>query len=307
MDPIVTRRRRSPTGGLILIVIGLFFLLIKLHPELEPWPIIGRYWPVILIVIGLGRIWDALLYRRDPSAPRGTHHAGIWTAFIILLILFGFALWKGRGENYTRHDSRSVEVQGAKSVSASIDLPAGSLSIGSGSSKLLDADFRYRESEGIPRVDYNVSGDHGDLSIAAEEKRLHIGTTHAAWDLHFADAVPLDLAVQMGVGQSQLRVGKLSLTHLDVRIGAGEMQLDLTGDRKMNLSAEIQGGVGSATIYLPKDVGVKVHASGGIGAVSTHGMAKDDDDYVNSAYGKTPATITLDIQGGVGAIDLVQR
>ncbi len=62
-----------------------------------------------------------------------------------------------------------------------------------------------------------------------------------------------------------------------------------------------------ATIYLPKDVGVKVHASGGIGAVNTDGMTKDDDDYVNAAYGKTPATITLDIHGGIGAINLVQR
>jgi predicted membrane protein len=85
------------------------------------------------------------------------------------------------------------------------------------------------------------------------------------------------------------------------------MQLDLTGARKTNLDAEIQGGVGEATIYLPKDVGVKVHASGGIGAVNTDGMTKDDDDYVNAAYGKTPATITLDIQGGIGAINLVQR
>ena len=90
-------------------------------------------------------------------------------------------------------------------------------------------------------------------------------------------------------------------------IGAGEMQLDLTGARKNNLDVEVQGGVGSATIALPKDVGVKVHASGGIGAVSTDGLTKQDDDYINSAYGKTPATITVDIQGGVGAISLLQR
>ena len=111
----------------------------------------------------------------------------------------------------------------------------------------------------------------------------------------------------MGAGQSDLQLRDLDVRRVDINIGAGEMQLDLTGARKNNLDVEIQGGVGSATIALPKDVGAKVHASGGIGAVSADGLTKQDGDYINSAYGKTPATITVDIQGGVGAISLVER
>ena len=307
MDVTGVRRRRSPTGGLILIAVGCFFLLLTLRPEFDPWPILAHYWPVILIVIGLGRIWDALLSRRNAdSAPSGRHF-GAWLALVILLVLFGIALWKGRAGNYMRHETQAVELNGAKRVNASVELPAGTLQLSGGSPKLLDADFVFRESEGKPRVDYIVSGDHGDLTVAGEEKRLHIGTTHSSWDLRFSNDVPLDLNVEMGAGQSNLRLRDLNVTHLKVNIGAGEMELDLTGDRKNNLDADIQGGVGSASIYLPKDVGVKVHASGGIGAISTHGMTKEDDDYVNAAYGKTPVTITLEIQGGVGAIDLVQR
>jgi hypothetical protein len=301
------RRRRSPTGGLILIVIGAFFLLVTLHPEFDPWPIFARYWPVILIVIGLGKIWDAFLHRQNPDAPPARRHSGAWMALIILVVLFGLALWRGRAGTYMIHESQSVERQGAKTVSADIEIPAGSLTLSGGSAKLLDADFSFRESERKPHVDYSVSGDHGNLNISGEEKRLHLGTTHSAWDLRFANDVPLDLNVRMGTGHSDLRLRDLNVTHLEVNIGAGQMQLDLTGARKSNLDAEVQGGVGAATIYLPKDVGVKVHASGGIGSISTDGMTKDDDDYINAAYGKTPATITLDIQGGIGAINLVQR
>ncbi|MGH8316162.1 MAG: toast rack family protein [Candidatus Acidiferrales bacterium] len=303
----IPRRRRSPTGGLILIVIGVFFLLVTLRPELNPWPILAHYWPVILIVIGLGKIWDAYRFGQNPDDPTTRRCSGAWTALVILIVLFGAALWRGRAENVIRHDSQSIERQGAKTVSADIELPAGELKVSGGSTKLLDADFRYRESEGKPHVDYSVNGDHGQLDVNAEEKHLHIGTTHAEWDLRFANDVPLDLDIRMGAGHSDLRLHDLNVTHLEVNIGAGEMQLDLTGERKANLDADIQGGVGSASIYLPKDVGVRVHASGGIGAISTDGLTKEDDDYVNSAYGKTPATITLEIQGGVGAINLVQR
>jgi len=308
MDPInIPRRRRSPTGGLILITIGLFFLLVTLRPEFNPWPIFAHYWPVILIVIGLGRIWDAYLYRQHPDELPVRRHTGAWAALLILIVFFALALWRGRAEGYIRHDSQSIERQGANTVSADIEIPAGTLKLSGGSTKLLDADFRYRESEGKPHVDYAVTGDHGQLSVNAEEKRLHIGTTHAEWNLRFANEVPLDLNIHMGAGQSDLRLHDLNVARLDVNIGAGEMELDLTGERKKNLDVEIQGGVGSASIYLPKDVGVRVHATGGIGAVSTDGLTKEDDDYVNSAYGKSPATITLDIQGGIGSINLVER
>jgi len=300
-------RRRSPTGGLILIVIGVFFLFVKLHPEFDPWPILAHYWPVILIAIGLGKILDALLYRRDPNAPPVARHAGAWIALAVLIIFFGLALWKGRTGNFMRHETQSIELHGAKSVDASIDLPAGTLKLGGGSTKLLDADFLFRESEGKPRINYDVNGDRGNLSLTGEERRLHIGTTHNTWDLRFNDEIPLDLNVQQGAGQSDLRLRDLNLTHLDINVGAGEMQLDLTGPRKSNLDVNLRGGVGSASIYLPKDVGVKVHAYGGIGAISAHDMTKEGDDYVNSAYGKTPATISLEIQGGVGAVDLVER
>jgi hypothetical protein len=307
MDPTRVRRRRSPIGGLILIVIGLLFLLLKFHPELDPWPIFARYWPVILIVIGIGKIWDAFLYRQNPDSPPAARHSGMWVALAILFVLFGLALWKGRAGNYMRHETQSIDRQGAHTVSANIEIPAGTLKLSGGSAKLLDADFLYRESEGKPRVDYNVNGDHGSLSISGEEKRLHLGTTHSTWDLRLAGDMPIDLNLQMGAGHSDLRLGDLDVRRADINIGAGEMQLDLTGARKNNLDVEVQGGVGSATIALPKDFGVKVHASGGIGAISADGLTKQDDDYINSAYGKTPATITVDIQGGVGAISLVQR
>ncbi|HKQ88048.1 MAG TPA: LiaF domain-containing protein, partial [Candidatus Acidoferrales bacterium] len=99
----------------------------------------------------------------------------------------------------------------------------------------------------------------------------------------------------------------LDLTHLEVHMGAGEMVLDLTGQRKQNLSADIHGGVGQARIRLPKDVGVRAHATGGIGAVNAHGLTKQGDDYVNAAYGKTPTTIDLSVEGGIGEIDLDQE
>jgi predicted membrane protein len=108
----------------------------------------------------------------------------------------------------------------------------------------------------------------------------------------------------MGAGQGNLHFHDVPLTRLDLNLGAGQVDVDLTGDRKTDLMADIEGGVGQANIRLPKNVGVIAHASGGIGSISAHGLKHDGDSYTNEAYGKSPATIHLKVEGGIGEIVL---
>jgi predicted membrane protein len=99
----------------------------------------------------------------------------------------------------------------------------------------------------------------------------------------------------------------MDVTEVELHIGAGQVQLDLTGPRKSDLNVSVKGGVGQATIRLPKDVGVTAHASGGIGSVHTEGLHENGSEYTNDAYGKSPHKITLDVQGGIGEIELIQE
>jgi len=122
--------------------------------------------------------------------------------------------------------------------------------------------------------------------------------------LRFGDSVPLDLKIDMGAGQGNLRLRGVPLTKLELNIGAGRVDADLTGDRKEDLTADIEGGVGEADIRLPKNVGVIVQASGGIGRLDTDGLEHQGGSYVNAAYGKSPATIHLKVEGGIGHIIL---
>lgn len=310
MPDEATPRRRSLAGPIILIALGLIFLYASWRPEFDPWPVVWRYWPLLLIFWGLGKMWDSIRERQNPQAHRpgismGTTVAGV--GFVLILFLL---LWHGRGSarpllHGTRHDSQTVDLQGARTVHAKLEMPAGELKISGGSTRLLDADFVYGGSMGTPKVNYSVNGGTGQLNLSQEGgSGIHLGRSENEWTLHFADGVPLELELNMGAGEGNLRMQGIELTRLRVQMGAGELNLDLTGERKNNLDADIQGGVGEATIRLPKSVGVKVHATGGIGAVSSHGLKQDGDEYVNDAYGKSPMTIKLNVQGGVGQINL---
>ena len=202
-------------------------------------------------------------------------------------------------------ESRSVELGDAKSVRAEIHMGAGELKVSGGAAKLLDADFAYNVARWRPEVDYTVSGGQGRLEIRQPTGPSGpMGKARYEWDLRFSDSVPLQLTVELGAGRADFTLGSLSLTNLDLKMGAGETIVDLTGSRKNDVTARIQGGVGKATVRLPQDVGVRVDARGGIGAINAHGFKRDDGAYVNDAYGKSDVTVRVDVQGGVGEINL---
>lgn len=305
--PPLRRRRGSIGGAAILIAIGVLLLLGNLLPDFRAWSVIARYWPVILILLGLGKLWDYSVQSRDPGRRSGL--SGGIIALLILVILFGVAVSRNRGARRwdIQHKSETVELQGAESVRAEFQMPTGELKISGGASKLFEADFDYAESEGDPHTEYDVSGKEGVLRVTQTQS----GDTHVrilgrqnTWKVRMNDRVPIELTVHLGAGQGDLRLQGLLLTRLEVHIGAGELTLDLRGDRSKSLDAEIHGGVGSATIRLPKNVGVRVNASGGIGSINAGGLRRDGDAYVNDAYGKSPVTVRLEIQGGVGEISL---
>jgi hypothetical protein len=225
-----------------------------------------------------------------------------WFAFLSLLIVSGC-----NTENWDsgppQAESRTVKLGGAKSARVEIDMSAGELSVGPGAAELLEADFSYSSSSSRPQLDYNVSDGQGRLKIRQPET-FHGGGGRNAWDLHLSNKVPMELSVKQGAGRAKLNLGGLALSRLDLEIGAGETIVDLTGDWKNNLTASIQGGVGRATVRLPSDVGVRASAQGGIGAIHVRGLKKDGDAYVNEAYGKSPVTVSVQVEGGVGEINL---
>jgi len=310
-------RRSSLVFPILLITIGAIILYSNWRPSFDPWPILWTYWPLILIFIGAGKIWDSWQRRQHPDAPSGgssfgsTLGAVLFVVVLLLLLVNGrrFGRWHNNGTVYAmQHQSRTVDRGDVKNVRATIEMGAGDINLSGGSSHLLEADFDYRASAGTPRVDYSISGVTGDLRISQDDSDKHIGTTSDNhWTLHMANNVPLEIKIDMGAGRGNLRLRDIDVTRLNLDIGAGQVDVDLTGDRKSDLTADIEGGVGEANIRLPKNVGVIVNASGGLGTIDAHGLNHDGSEYTNALYGKSPVTIHLKVEGGVGRIVLTEE
>jgi hypothetical protein len=232
-----------------------------------------------------------------------TNHLLITLVLFAALLLAGCA--SGPRVGVLRTESQSVELGVAESVRVEIKFGAGDLKVTAGAENLLEADFTYNVDELKPKVEYS----DGTLILWQPENEglpdlRGITGFRNEWALSLNDEVPMDLSVNMGAGASELRLGNLSLTRLDITLGAGDSTIDLSGDWARDLHVTINAGAGDITVRLPRDVGARVKVDAGVGTVESPGLKQDGNIYTNTAYSESATMLQVDIDAGVGHITL---
>ena len=294
--------RNPNTGAMILIGIGVLFLLANLG-----------------ILSGIGRLWP--------------------------LVLVGIGAWMlmGRGQNASiRREHFSAPVSGASSAHVKLALPVGESTISSldDPNTLIDADMVF-----LGEMNFVAQGETEKFVSLSQTRDAWVNWMNPAnWNWNQRDgyhstirlntAVPTDLDIQGGVGQSRIDLSKLHLNGLSVSSGLGELDLTLpaTGDSlnahiqvgvgELDLivpagaavNAQIKGGVGETNISLPADAAVRVEASSGVGDVKiAPRLQKVSGENGNFSLGKsgvweTPnfssasRQIVIHYEGGIGEL-----
>jgi hypothetical protein len=262
--------------------------------------------------------------RRWNMITKNSKRLGLLAMVAVLLAACGGGARVGE----LRTESETVELGDAASVRVELDMGAGELDVAGGAAELLEASFTYNVAELKPEVDYRgdtltVRTPNVDTGIASLRD---VADYRYEWDLRLNDDVPMELEVNVGAGRTDLKLGSLSLTKLDVAGGAGEILVDLSGSTSLtkldiaagagdltvdlsgawqnDLEASIAGGIGERILILPRDTGVRVKVELGVGTVDAAGLTKEGEYYTNDAYGQSEATLELELAGGVGGIEL---
>jgi hypothetical protein len=226
----------------------------------------------------------------------------------LLPLTTGCAVGRGEplvvGEMVT--ETQSFEVDGARSLEVDLSVNLGSLRLSGGSEGLADMEFTYNVAEWKPKVDRSERGDRAHLTIEQPDlqDRSIPDDAESRWNVKLNSDVPVTLNLDVGIGESVIALGGTSATSVTIDQGIGEITLDLTGDWANDLEVSIDGGIGTATIRVPEEVGVRVRADAGIGSVSAFGFTRRGDAYVNGSYGETEATIDIAIDAGIGNITI---
>ncbi len=224
---------------------------------------------------------------------------------ILFLAILFVGLWACYPTGEIQEESRTVKLGEAESVEVDLNIGAGQLKLYGSARELMEGNFVYNVERWKPRIDYSISGTRGLLRIRqGKSSGVPIGKKRNRWDISLSNDVPLDLKIDFGAGEGKLDLRGLNLESLNIDMGVGSLTVDLADEWKQDLEISIDGGVGSATVYLPENVGVRVSVDKGIGSVHARDMNKEGHVYTNDAYGKTEVSINMDIEAGIGSIDL---
>lgn len=205
---------------------------------------------------------------------------------------------------------KSAALGSAKQADVHIAMGAGDLTIDGSDlgSNAMEGTFVFAPAETEPIVESNTTGDKVDVTVRhpnVRELTLDFKNVASTWDLALAEGVPMELDISLGAGNGDLDLTGLDLTDLQLDMGAGDVTVDLSGPHTSNLDAKITAGAGEVTIKLPTDVGVRVSGRNeGVGEWSYNGFRVQGDYLVNDAYGTSDTTIELDVQRGIGRVEL---
>lgn len=208
-------------------------------------------------------------------------------------------------EGPPRHDPIAIDLGSTQRANVELDLGAGELNVNGGAQKLVDGTFDYNIAEWKPRVYSSTNGSHATVTIKQPEHVHLMGDQHYAWNLSFNNKVLLDLTLNCGAGHANLHLGDLDLRSVTVHIGVGQVDLDLEGHPTRDYDVNISGGVGQATVRLPKGVGVRAEAHGGIGSINVTGLEHRGDHYENDLYDTANVNVRLKVEGGIGEIRII--
>lgn len=149
----------------------------------------------------------------------------------------------------------------------------------------------------------------GGLSLSA----LGITTVGADLSLGFAEPNPEPLStlrVTAGTGKFiAAGLGNANFDRLTVTGGTGTIDMSFDGAWRRSALADVKAGAGRITLRVPATLGVRVtFASSPISSVETTGFTERQENvYVNAAYGQAPLTLTINVTAGVGSISLISQ
>lgn len=295
-------RRGTYRGGLVgpAILIGAGVVLLMNTLGVWPWSVwwaIIRLWPILLVAAGL----DLILGRRSVW--------GSLLALVLTLAILAGALWLFR-TGLIGQAAATEEVSQAlgEATRAEVVLaPAvGAVHVKAlpESANLVEGMLYLSSGERVRR-DFAVAGETAKLSLRSEGTFAPAfgGWSTKGWELGLNPDVPLKLEVSLGAGQTDLDLTGLTVSDLNVDLGLGQTTVTLPAEGRLRV--KISGAIGQTTIVVPDGMEVRVHLDTAIAARQVPaGYRKQDDVYTSPGYAGAENRVDLEVSQAMGEVTI---
>jgi hypothetical protein len=109
--------------------------------------------------------------------------------------------------------------------------------------------------------------------------------------------------VEVGAASFEARnLGNLNTRRFRLTGGVGEVILDFTGSWQQDMVAEVEMGLGSLTLRLPRGLGVSVVKDGLLASFDSQGLTKRGNTYYSENFEDATNKLALDLDAALGSI-----
>jgi hypothetical protein len=293
-----------------LIGIGVLLLLNNLGiVAWSTWNLIWRFWPLILIAVGI----DIIFGQRSTLG-------AILSAFLVLAILgviAGATFFADQLPMISRiaedtpwekaHVEHALGEFEAAEVFIDFTSPPGEIFALEDDTYLIEGDLAY---QGELIFEVKGTGSRADVTLDSRYTGTWSGfnnIAHADWEIGLTPEIPLDLTLDTGSGSCYFDLSELMLADLFLDSGSGAIELVLPEDQSFDFV--LDSGSGSVRIDVPEETGIRVRIDSGSGSFSpgsdfdlVSGERNGDGVWESENYDDADNTIEITIDQGSGSV-----
>lgn len=293
--------RKGNTGGLVLILIGLFWLMTNFG--IINWSIFDvmfRLWPLVLIAIGINIIF------RD----KGIIRYITWGIFFIIIVAFGFYQQYSFGNAELLNSGANFSIEKREETTngkLNLSIGGGTVEIDSTDENIINATVPDKWT--WKDVRFNNGDSRVDIDIKQKSNFTKVNR-NKSFDYNFSlnDELLWDINVDTGAINGTMDFSNLKLAELDINMGASNLDL-IFGDKAEKTKVDIDGAVTNLEITVPKELGVRIDIDGGIKNTNIRGAdwKRVDGYYISPNYEDAAKKLDIDVDMGIGKFDVNVR
>lgn len=154
--------------------------------------------------------------------------------------------------------------------------------------------------------------DLGGLQL--QDLKFEVGAASAIIDFSSPNPVIMDeMKIEAGASSMDMKnFGNANFKYFSFEGGVGSFDLDLRGKYSGYSRVKIEVGMGSMKLTLPDDIPVRVETNGAgwLSSIDFHRIdleAIDDDTYESEDYEDAAIKLLVEIDVGLGSVDIYQK
>ena len=287
-------------GPAILIFLGGVFLLNNFGIlSWDVWQSLWKFWPVILILIGI-----EILLGKSPSIRTFIILAGL--IFLVPIVLS----YNPLTNNPLNNEELKIEETLGTATKARIELnfPTSNLKIKSlepDSNFLAVGKITYSEASQKPEINKEeVSGEVNlKLTQNLQGKLPFVSNLRTTTDLSLTPVVPLSIFVHTSASNTDFDLSGLRCEYLEINSGASNIFIKFAKD--FNQKVLIKTGASSITLEIPEALAAKVKIDSQVKSVESEDrFVQKENVYMTKEYDKESVKADIEIKAGAGSVVL---